>query len=170
MKQVIKWIGYLNKGLGVIVGLMMGVMAILIIAQIGGRFFDMPIHWSEELARYLMVYVVMLGAALALGNNRLIAIEVLPELLGPKKRRWLKIGLILISMFFFIILFMEGVAMTDRVQMQTAAGLGISMSIPYAAIPVGAFFLFINSISVLLQLITSSPTEEKAPEEGVIPE
>lgn len=161
MQKTIKWIDNLNKVVGIILAIMLGIMSILIIAQVFTRFvINYPLHWSEELARYLMLYVVFFGSSLALRNHSLIAIEFLAESISKNKRKVLKIIIILISIVFFIILLYQGIDMLGRVQVQKSAGLGISMAIPYAGIPIGAALMIINSIAVLFELILGTKEED----------
>jgi TRAP-type C4-dicarboxylate transport system permease small subunit len=161
MQHVVRMIDSLNKLVGIILALMLGVMSILIIVQVISRFvIHLPLTWSEELSRYLMAYIVFLGASLAMRHNKLISIELLPEMLGGTKRKVITIIVLLISIVFFVILFKQGIDMLSRVKVQTSAGLGISMAIPYASIPIGSFFLALNSIAALFDQLTSKKEEE----------
>lgn len=161
MQLIVKWVDRLNQVVSVVVSVMLGVMAILIVAQVFCRFvINYPLHWTEELSRFLMIYVVFLGSALALRHNKLIAIEALAESVKPHIRKWLKIGVLLVSIVFFVILLKQGIDIQSVVSRQTAAGLGIPMSIPYAAIPIGALLMLINAITVIIVTLTSPATEE----------
>lgn len=161
MLQVVKMVDNLNKAVGIFLSLMLGVMSILIIVQVISRFLiHFPLTWSEELSRYLMIYIVFAGASLAMRHNKLISIELLPELLSEKKRKVVIIFVAILSMVFFGILFFQGISMIERVQMQTSPGLGISMAIPYAALPIGALLLALNALALILEL-SSKKGDEK---------
>ncbi|MBW7476105.1 TRAP transporter small permease [Paenibacillus oenotherae] len=160
MQTAMKCVDVLNKIVGYIVGIMLAVMSIIIIAQIVCRFvLEIPLTWSEEAARYLMVYTVFLGSSLALRHHRMIAIEILPEYLKPNVRKMLKVAIMLISIVFFIILLVQGIDMLEIVQRQVSAGIGISMDIPYMAIPIGALLMIINAIAVIIELLTNEHVE-----------
>ncbi|CAH1217345.1 Sialic acid TRAP transporter permease protein SiaT [Paenibacillus plantiphilus] len=160
MQLAMKCIDVLNKIVGIIVGIMLAAMSVIIIAQILCRFvFEIPLTWSEEAARYLMVYTVFLGASLALRHHKMIAIEVLPDLLKPSLRRMLKIAIMLISIVFFIILLVQGIDMLEIVQRQVSAAIGITMDIPYFAIPLGALLMIINAIAVIIELVQNENLE-----------
>ena len=142
MQQVVKAIDTINKVVGILLALMLGVMSILIILQVISRFvINLPLTWSEELSRYLMIYIVFLGASLAMRHNKLISIELLPETLTGNKRKLVIILVMIISIIFFAILFLQGIDMLPLVQMQSSPGLQLSMAIPYASIPIGSFCL-----------------------------
>jgi len=155
MKATMKAIDGLNKIVGIVVGLMLGAMSIIIMMQVLCRFvIDYPLTWSEEAARYLMVYTVFLGASLALRNHKMIAIEIIIESVKPKVRKILRILVALITAVFCFILLFKGVDMLEIVGRQTSAGLGISMDIPYMAIPIGAALMLINSAAVIIEFLT----------------
>lgn len=166
MRQTLKAIDTLNKLVGIAVAMILGVMSILIIMQIICRIAGYPLAWSEELARYLMIYLVFLGSSLALRHHRLVAIELLPELLSETNRKVVRITVMGICIAFFILLLVQGIDILNRVSVQSSAALGLSMSIPYAAIPIGALLLIINAIAVILETIVSE-TVPPAKEEGL---
>jgi TRAP-type C4-dicarboxylate transport system permease small subunit len=160
MQQVVKMVDTLNKAVGIVLAVMLGVMSILVIAQVISRFvIQFPIIWSEELSRYLMVYIVFAGASLAIRHNQLISIEILPESLSEKKREILIIFVMILSIVFFGILFFQGLSMIGHVKDQMSAGLGISMSYAYAAIPIGSFLLALNSLAFILELSSKKGDE-----------
>ncbi|MCU6707929.1 TRAP transporter small permease [Paenibacillus sp. J5C_2022] len=155
MKATMKAINGLNKFVGIVVGLMLGAMSIIIVVQVFCRFvINFPLAWSEEAARYLMVYTVFLGAPLAIRNHKMIAIEIIVESVSPKVRKVLRILISLISIVFFVILLFKGVDMLDVVSRQSSASLGINMDIPYMAIPLGALLMIINSAANIIDFLT----------------
>lgn len=164
MNVFLRIVDGINRIVGYILAAMLGIMSILIIVQIFTRFvIEYPLHWTEELARYLMVYLVFLGAAIALRNNRLIAIEALTQALSPFLQRVLKIVVMAFTIGFAIILIVQGFEIVQAISMQKSAGLRIPMSIPYLAIPIGAILMVINAFAVLFD--PNNVTEEGEGEE-----
>lgn len=170
MQKLVKAIDQMNKVILVILSLMLGVMSVVIIFQVFSRYvFNLPLPWSEELARYLMVYSIFIGAALALRQGRLIAVEAVAEKLSPKNRRRFKSFALLVSIVFFIVLFTKGLEILGQVGAQKSPALQIPMSIPYAAISIGAVLLIINAIAVLIEMNTNPDADtesENAIQEG----
>lgn len=161
MQQVIKAIDAINRVVGILIAAMLGVMSILIILQVISRFvINFPLTWSEELSRYLMIYIVFLGAGLAMRHNNLISIELLPETLTGNKRRVVIILVMIISITFFAILFKQGIDILSMVKMQSSPGLQLSMAIPYASIPIGSLVLAINSLAVILDQLSNKQEGE----------
>lgn len=141
------------------------VMSTLILYQVVIRFasryteLDLP-RWTEEIARYSMIWLVLLGAALAVRYSALIGMEAISERLSPKMQRGLRAITVVISMFFFLIMIIYGYEMLAHVGTQLSPGAKIPMSIPYASIPVGGFFMLMNSIAVLMLTLKGEADRE----------
>lgn len=153
MRLTLKWIDFVNKGITMALGLLLAVMSITIFFQVFSRFFlGIPIPWVEELSRYLMIYMVFLGASIALRYQKLIAVEVFSEALSEKYRLILKTLVMIISIVFFVLLFLKGIEMMGHARVQVSPALNIPMSVPYAAIPLGALFLTMNAVAATLDM------------------
>ncbi|NEU30914.1 TRAP transporter small permease [bacterium LRH843] len=160
MNSIVKAIDVVNKWMMLIVSLAFGVMAITIIFQVFSRFFlGLPLPWSEELARLIMAYSVFLGAAIALRQSKLIAVEFLSEKLTDEKRKILHFVIQIIAIVFFIILFVQGIKMIGQVHTQLSSAMRLPMSVFYASIPIGAVLLTMSSIAVIIELFTGKKGE-----------
>lgn len=160
MKAIIKGIDIVNKLVGYVVGAMLMIMSILVTVQIISRFIvDVPIHWTEELARYLMIYTVFFGAALALRHHKLIAVEIIAESVKPTLRKMIKICVMIISIVFMVILTVKGFEMMPIVSKQTSSAMGIPMSMAYMAIPIGAILMIMNAFANILEFLTNKHVE-----------
>ena len=105
--------------------------------------------WIEELARYSMVWLSWLGGGLALRRGAHIAMEFFTDALAEKARLAV-IFLGRIGVFFFLaICLWYGIDLTMRVSAQSTIALGISMQIPYAAIPVGSLLMAYHLAAVM---------------------
>lgn len=97
-----------------------------------------PTVWAEELARYLLVGITMLGSAALLEKNQHIMIDILINCLPNGVRTvlmWLRDA---ITLTVCGLLVHYGWLLVSIGGRQTSTGLGIKMSVPYMAIPVGA--------------------------------
>ncbi len=131
--------------LGALVLAMTGVT----LAQVVARYlFGEPLIWSEEAARYLFVWVSMLGAALALRGGQHYALSALVERLPPGAAARLARALaFLVTLGFILLLFATGLAETHQAHLQEAATLPMRMSLAYAALPVGAGLMLIHLLA-----------------------
>lgn len=105
--------------------------------------------WIEELARYSMIWLSWLGGGLALRRGAHIAVEFFTDAL-PQRARSVLIFVGRVGVFFFLgVCLWYGVDLTSRVSAQSTIALGISMQIPYAAIPAGALLMAYHLAAVM---------------------
>lgn len=149
----IKVIDKVNLVVKILMATFISIMAIVMIMQVFSRFvINFPLNWSEELARYLVIYVVFFGSAIAVRYKQLIAVEFLSSKVPLKFKRPLEAIVIILCVAFYIILLVQGIEILNKVSAQSSPALQISMAIPYAAIPVGAVLLIMNSVAVFIEL------------------
>lgn len=100
-----KFLDVLEKVEKAILAVTVGIMVIIIAYQVIMRYiFAHANSWSEELARYLFIYDVMIGAAIAIRRNSHLQIDILINLMKPKVRTILTIIATLAGMVFMVFL------------------------------------------------------------------
>lgn len=141
----------------------MMVMLLTIFSQVITRYgFDYTPEWSEELARYLFVYVVFLGSALIMGESGHLAVEFLPgKYKGKPFGKFLKAVFLVCGYLFVSILLVQGAKMTEVMTFQESPGLQISMSYVYAVIPVSAVLMMLYLIRDTLKFIAGHEIEHQ---------
>jgi TRAP-type C4-dicarboxylate transport system permease small subunit len=152
MNKYIKFMDSVNNAVKYILMFSLVVLAILVILQVTTRFvINIPLSWTEEIAKYLMIYIVFLGSGLAIRNNKHIAIDFLLEVVKPKSRERLEKAILWISAVFAIILAYFGAQLTWIVVDQSTPTLQYSMAWAYAAIPLGAILMLLNIVVALME-------------------
>ncbi|WP_269758344.1 TRAP transporter small permease [Thalassobacillus sp. C254] len=153
MSIIVRGIDYINWVIKYVIGITLGSMAVIIAYQVFSRYvLGTSLSWSEELLRYLMVWVVFLGAAVALREKSLIGIEMFVERFPETIHRILKVFSYIVCMVFFIFIMYKGINVLESVSNQRSPAMRISMVWPYAAMPIGAFFMLLNSVAVLIEM------------------
>ena len=80
-----------NRILGYFLSLIMGVMVLNVLWQVFSRFVLIsPSSFTDELARYLMIWLSILGAAYVSGKRMHVAIDILPTKLNKENQDKLK--------------------------------------------------------------------------------
>ncbi|KGX91764.1 TRAP transporter small permease [Pontibacillus marinus] len=154
MRAIIKSIDGLNKVLGVLLAVLLMVMSAVVFYQVFSRFvLDESLRWSEELARYIMIWAVFIGSALAIRKMELISVDAIKELMPEKAIKVLNILVYLASIVFLAVLVQYGFEMVSNVSTQTSPAMRIPMAWAYAAIPVGSIFMIINCIAIVIENI-----------------
>lgn len=96
-----------------------------------------PFMWTEEIARYLLVWMGFTAVSIALRRGRHIKVEVISRITPPAVTLAFAYLVDLLTAFFMLILFQQGWMMTSRTIMK-AATFNISMSWILAAVPIAA--------------------------------
>lgn len=135
--------------------LLFAALTLVVALQVLTRFvLHLPMIWSEELARFLFFWVVLLGAALSVRNRRHFVIDVtgkLREKLGRAGRLLFDILPDLCILGFCLLLLLQGVGYVRMGVLRTATNSQINMALVYAAIPTFAALSIVYSAANLLK-------------------
>lgn len=142
--------------LGKILVFIMAAMVINVLWQVFTRFvMGEPSSFTDELARYLMIWLGILGAAYVSGKNMHVAIDVLPQRASPETQKKLKnIVAFIIMAFAFFALVIGGcrlVYITFLLDQQSAA-LQIPLAVVYLCLPLSGLLIIYYKISDLLNI------------------
>lgn len=119
---------------------MTGVIVMLVTTR---NFMGFSFAWSEELTRYLLVWLAMLGAAVLVHRNDHIALDLLPNALSERARAGLFLLMRLPIAWLLYVLLQQSWAIAIARGGTRAAALGISLTYAYAAIPVAAALMIV---------------------------
>lgn len=143
-------------------------MMVLAFGQVVTRYgFNWTPEWSEELARFLFVWVVFLGSALIMGESGHLAVEFLPnKLKGTTAGKVLALFINLVSYVFVTLLMFQGAKMTRTMTFQLSPGMELPMSCVYAVIPVSCVLMLLYLVRDTLKVVKSfgEVPEELVPE------
>ena len=119
-------------------------------AQVATRYvLNNPLIWSEEAARYLFVWVSMIGSALAIREGGHFGLDLLIRPM-PKLKPVLGPLVTLVMAGFLVILLKTGIDETRLAAMQFAMTFQMRMQWAYLALPVGAgLMLFHIAVHVI---------------------
>jgi len=133
----------------------MSVMLMIIFAQVVTRYtVGYTPEWSEELARFLFVWVVFLGSALIMGESGHLAVQFLPnKFKGTTFGTILDIIINVSGYIFIILLLTQGWKMTSIMTFQRAPGLDIPMSWVYAIIPLSCFLMLLYLLKETIRIV-----------------
>jgi TRAP-type C4-dicarboxylate transport system permease small subunit len=127
-------------------------MSIIVFLQVFFRFvIYIPFPWSEESARYLMVWMGMVGAAAAMRYGRHIGVTVLIERLPPRVYRFLSPFTDLAMVAFLVVMAREGFRLAVENAVQYSPAMNLPMLVPYLAIPIGAALMILEIMASQLQ-------------------
>jgi len=147
----------LDRSLELLVMVVVAVLIVDVLWQVFTRFvLKNPSTWTEELAVFMLIWVSLLGAAVALGRGAHLGIDYFVGKLGARKRLYTEVFVFLcISLFSLCVMVLGGaklVVSTLKLQ-QTSPALQVKVGYVYLAVPISGFFLVLYSIIGLVERI-----------------
>jgi len=119
-----------------------------------------PASWTEALTRVLLVWMVCLGAALAVRAGSLVAFDVLRTVGGGRFGKFFHLLGLAFSASFFFLLAWTGYQITERVRFQNLAGLEISIAWSYGALPVGGTMAALLALLAFIRVWSERPDQK----------
>lgn len=160
----------LRRGLDLALGgvgcLLLSLLVVVLVWQVFSRYaLNTPSTSSEEILRYGVVWMSLLGAAYAAGKGSHMSVDLLRDRLQGRPRLWLEAGVALLFIAFAVAVLiiggLRGVSISAR---QTSAVLQIPMSWVYAALPVSGALMVVYNLLNLADLLRGRV--HHAPEEA----
>ena len=143
-----------------ICALLVAAMVVVIWFGVVERYFlELGITWTEEFSRYVMIWAALLAVSCGAYYREHIGLELVLQRLPRKAGRMLIFVLDLISLMFFIFLTYYGIGMTVSGTSQYATIFGMSMVVPFAAVPVSSALTSVQIFAAMIRNLTG-PTAQ----------
>jgi len=124
---------------------------ILVITVLTGVFFRYIIRdslsWTEELARYLMIWAALLAVSVGIKDKEHVGIQLLIKQFPPVLTKLITFVVYIITIIFLGVLTIKGYQVADKAENQLSLALNISMYWPLMSIPVS------GTLAIIQQLI-----------------
>ncbi len=133
--------------------LMVAITAVVFLQVVSRYVFNYPFDWPEELARYLFVWVALLGAALALRRGAHFSIDALLKRLPAKRRLIISLLIHTTLGIFTLVVSVKGFQLALRVREQLSPGMEVSMTYAYLSVPVSFAIMFKYIFSQIYALV-----------------
>lgn len=151
MQKVVKWV---NQILAIFSVVLSVILIVCVVWQVISRYIlNAPSIVTDELARFLFMWVGLIGAAYATGLKRHLAIDLLLLKAKGKQKIYLEILILLFTLFFAGVILIYGgfnLAWDTHLSGQISPSLGIDMGIVYLCLPIaGLIMLFYVVIELI---------------------
>lgn len=167
-----KIIKFLDRVLETGLTLAMAAMTLTVIWQVFTRFVIRdPSSWTEELAIFLLIWIGLLGSAVALKRKAHLGIDVLVNRFPPNYRLLTAIFVYSCVIIFSISVLVYGgskMVTVILINNQVSPALGIRMGYVYMALPISGLFITLYGIEFIIQELRllvagREEVEEEAP-------
>lgn len=141
----------LNSAAEFLLWVLVALVIVVIFVQVVFRYgLESSLSWSEELARYIFVWIIFIGTSVATKRRQHIFVEVLVALMPQALRRWAEFVGIVASIVFFAVFAFVGCALMLNAWQQYSTALDVRIAYIYAAAPIGAGLSILHLIVGLL--------------------
>jgi TRAP-type C4-dicarboxylate transport system permease small subunit len=130
-----------------------GAMTIVIFIQVAGRYvLTFPFSWTEELARYLMIWGAFIGASSLIRTGENIGVDFFIEKLPVKLKNRLYNGIEIIMLLLIAYVLKIGLSVLPRVSLyQISTTLGVSMFWVYSGMLIGLGLVILQLLGMILK-------------------
>lgn len=141
---------FLDRALETVVMVCVGVLVLDVLWQVFTRkVLNDPSKWTEELAIFLLIWVSLLGAAVALGRGAHLGIDYFVSKLGESKRSVTEIAVFACIVLFSAYVMVYGgvdLVLSTLAMEQVSPVWGVKIGYVYIAVPVSGVFMLIYSM------------------------
>ena len=122
----------------VLLAAMVAAITAVTFAQVFTRYVtENPLIWTEEVARYLFVWITLIGAASGVRLHAHFGLDILRRYLPPLRGLLGAVTMLIVASFLVLLLY-TGIAETRQAALQFSPALQVRMHWAYLALPVGA--------------------------------
>ena len=128
-----------------------------------------PSRWTEEVATFLLIWVSLLGAAVAFGRREHLGVDYVVNKLDPAAQKLLALAVQIVVIAFASAAMIYGgyVLVSETLHSgQVTPALGVKMGYVYLAVPVSGVFIVLFCLEQMAELLAAR-TDEKNPSEAV---
>jgi len=149
--------GVLDAILGVVIVTGFSVMVACVVWQVFSRYvLQTPSIYTDEISRFLFIWLALIGGAYTFGKGRHLAIELLsPALSGWRKKLSELLVLVIIAFFAIMVMMKGGGGLVARTLAngQVSPAMQLPMGYIYLAIPIGGAIILFYCIQMALKVI-----------------
>ena len=149
------------KALEIVMIAALMVMVLVMFMQVVLRYaFATGFAWTEELSRFLMVYMIFVGGAVLAAQDGHISVTILDELLKGVPQKILKLVQYLLCLLYSGIMAKIGYSTLAIVGRQKSPNMQITMDWIYAIVPVSMALIVLYLLIKIALLFTHAPQKE----------
>ena len=154
-----------KKILQAVVAFLFAAMTMLVFAQVFTRFCtNAALTWSEELSRFMLVWLIYMASVLAYSEKIHIAVDALTMHLKDGLEKTIQLVNRVCILAFAIFITMGAIEFIPTTAFQQSPANGIVMAYVYFAIPVSMTFMALTTTREIFEILFGIEQETKGPE------
>lgn len=150
-----RMIGALDTAFRAVLAALMALMVLCVTWQIVSRYLlDAPSTWTEELSRFLLIWVGLLGGSYAYHVKMHLGLDLLTARLPPRAKRLQALFVHAAVMFFAVAALIVGgfrLVWLNYELAQYSAALDVPMAAVYSSLPLSGLMLVVYAAMAMVQ-------------------
>lgn len=134
------------------IAILMLVSSVLVFINVGLRQFSMGVPWTEELIRYLIIWITFLGMSVCVREGTHISIDAIPEMLKGTAKKLVEAAVYLLCILFSVLMTWYSYLFLDKLKDagQLSPALGVPMHYFYVVILISSFVIIFRYLNKLI--------------------
>lgn len=155
-----------EKAIAFFITAVMFVFITLVAVQVIWRYvLSNPLPWTEQAARYLFIWMLMLAMPILVRRKNNMVFDLLYNRFPEKVQKAVQIITLILIGAFGVVYFMGSLELCIKAAGKTAIGLGIPMVWVYGAQPVGAGLLVLTAAEQIIEYFVEWSKKRKGADE-----
>lgn len=140
---------YVDKIARIFVVILTAILVVDVLIGVANRFiFHLALSWTEEIARYLFIWIIMMGAGIVLRLRGHIGLTFILKRL-KKSKNWVILVTQIMMLFFLLTVIVYGIKLFIFILQkgQVSPASGIPLWLLFLSIPLGSSIMVIHLLS-----------------------
>lgn len=130
------------------------ILVAAVFLQVISRYiFNRPPAWTEELARYCQVWIILLASSICIRKGSHLAVDYFSGSLSRKVRKGIELFISILIIFYTAVLTVYGIRLMLVGQYQVSPAIQIKMSFVYLIFPLGGALMCIEAVLRTIALL-----------------
>ena len=127
-------------------------LAVVVFMQVVFRYLiHLPLFWTEEFARYCLIWASLLGAGVAVKRNEHIAVTVFLTRFPKNVGRVMVLAARISVAAILAVMVWGGIKLVIVTSAQISPAMRIPMSVPYLALPIGSIVMLFHMLALIVR-------------------
>lgn len=146
----------INRALEVVAMVLLAILcAVTFLGVLDRYIIQSGIGWTEELARFLLIWISLLAATMGVYRSAHFRISFLVDLLPAPPRRAIALTMHVVDIGVLGVVFVQGARVTEIMRIQTSPAMDLPMSWIYLSLPVAAGIMILFLIVQVVDMLRS---------------
>ena len=145
----------IRKLINIFIVILFGILIFVVFIQVIARYiFNSPFSWSEEIARYIQVWLIFLTSSICIRKGRHILLDYATHYFSSKIKKINEIiGNLIIMIYLFVMTIYGWKTVIAIFGRQTSPAMQIPLYLIYLALPLSGLLMILENLVILLKLL-----------------